>query len=751
MTGSLFTFFVKCDPVTFRGWSRVVPVVLAALMLGAVVSLSGQGTPAADPASLRYRILVAEDARAVDPADLAPILEGLGSPDPRITQIAVRALGRLERSEFVPQLRRALAHSDSAVRAEAANALGQVAAGHSDEVQRALRERLTIETQSDVLGAIYETIGRLPFKSAEERRAVEPVLAQALGRAASTVKARLGAAKGLGSLVRGARGSSFAMSGPTIAVLQHAVVAVNGPGGTEDEGRVRRAALTALNASGVVDDTYNRAMTDVDPQVRRLAIAGVAGAAGAAVRGTLVAKGLVDQDPMVRYEAVRVHGRSMAATDCAVQIAAAQDANPHVALLAIDNLATACPGESKATKALEAIAFVTPTARLAGRPLSSKGAPPEPPASSAPLRRVALGLSGANWQRPSHAIVSLVRRDPGAADWRSHLDGLTRHHAWQVRMYAARAAEFVKDAGGEGDATSTRAALLELFAADTDANVREVAIGGLARARGHRADAVYIKALEKPDAQVVIAACRALAGTSDRGAAAAALLGGLKTITAKHEDTSRDARSAILERLGEVATPAHAEALKPYLSDFDPKIAALAAELLTKLAGQPHVALTTRITPLPLPSAATVRSLPQLMRVTMAGGRTFDVRLFVDDAPVTIWRIVRLARIGYYNGLTFHRIVPNFVIQGGSPGANEFIGDGPFVRDETGLRSNTRGTIGVSTRGRDTGDAQFYINTVDSPRLDHDYPVFGEVIKGMDVVDLIVEGDLIRSIEFLAK
>ena len=132
----------------------------------------------------------------------------------------------------------------------------------------------------------------------------------------------------------------------------------------------------------------------------------------------------------------------------------------------------------------------------------------------------------------------------------------------------------------------------------------------------------------------------------------------------------------------------------------------------------------------------------------MASGRAIDVRLFVDETPVTVWRIVRLARAGYYNGLTFHRIVPNFVIQGGSPGANEFVGDGPFMRDETGLRSNTRGTIGVSTRGRDTGDAQFYINTVDNPRLDHQYPVFGEIVRGLDAVDLIVEGDVIRNIEF---
>jgi len=698
--------------------------VLAGVFAVWLAPVAGQSTTANGTASLRYRMLVAEDARAVTPTDLAPLFDGLASPDPHTVQIAVRALGRIERSEFVPHLRRALGDADSGVRAEAANALGQMATGQSDEVQRALRERLTVERDASVLGTIYETLGRLPYAAADQRLAVESVLTQAFGADASSATVRLGAAKGLEALIRGARGTGFVMSAPTVAILRRQVVAANEPGGSEADARIRRVALTALNATTQVDDTYTRAMLDIDPQVRRLAIAGVAGEAGASVRGAMVAKGLGDRDPMVRYEALRVHGRSLAVTDCAAQIAAIEDANPHVALLAIDQLATVCTGTPEATRALEAIAFM------------------KPPASP---RHPVLDQPAGDWRRPSHAIVSLVRRDPGAADWRSILERLAQHRVWQVRMYAARAAEFVKDASAGEEARSARPSLLEVFAADADANVREAAVAGLARVRGHRADAVYIKALDRPDAQVVIAACRALGGTANRGIAAEALLRGMQAITSQHQDTSRDARAAILERLRDVAD---AEALKPYLSDFDPKIAALTAEVLTKLTGRPHQASTTNITPLPLPSAATLRSLPPMMRVTMASGRAFDVRLFVDETPVTVWRIVRLARAGYYNGLTFHRIVPNFVIQGGSPGANEFVGDGPFMRDETGLRSNTRGTIGVSTRGRDTGDAQFYINTVDNPRLDHQYPVFGEIVRGLDAVDLIVEGDVIRNIEF---
>ena len=130
----------------------------------------------------------------------------------------------------------------------------------------------------------------------------------------------------------------------------------------------------------------------------------------------------------------------------------------------------------------------------------------------------------------------------------------------------------------------------------------------------------------------------------------------------------------------------------------------------------------------------------------MASGSRFTIRLYPFDAPTNVARFVRMARSGWFNGLTFHRVVPNFVVQGGSPGANEYVGDGPFTRDELGLRSNLRGTVGLSTRGRDTGDGQVYLNLVDNIRLDHDYTVWGEVIDGMEVVDALLEGAVIERI-----
>ena len=132
----------------------------------------------------------------------------------------------------------------------------------------------------------------------------------------------------------------------------------------------------------------------------------------------------------------------------------------------------------------------------------------------------------------------------------------------------------------------------------------------------------------------------------------------------------------------------------------------------------------------------------------MAGGRTFTLQFETGQAPLTRTRFVRLARNQYYDGLTFHRVVANAFIQGGSPGANEYAGDRLYMRDEVGLEMHTRGSVGISTRGRDTGDAQIFINLVDNPFLDYEYTVFARVCgDGMDTVDRIQEGDRIERIQ----
>ena len=186
------------------------------------------------------------------------------------------------------------------------------------------------------------------------------------------------------------------------------------------------------------------------------------------------------------------------------------------------------------------------------------------------------------------------------------------------------------------------------------------------------------------------------------------------------------------------------------LRDFDVKVAAAAAAVMSGWSGQPHAIdpqpLLFESLPLPSELKLTGENVAVLL---MESGREIAIQLDPVTAPVTSVRFLRLAKNNYFDGLTFHRIVSNFIVQGGSPGANEYMGDGPYLRDEISPISHDRGTVGVSTRGRDTGDAQFFINLVDNPRLDFDYTVFGRVHpRHLELVDGILEGDRIKDVWF---
>jgi peptidylprolyl isomerase len=113
-----------------------------------------------------------------------------------------------------------------------------------------------------------------------------------------------------------------------------------------------------------------------------------------------------------------------------------------------------------------------------------------------------------------------------------------------------------------------------------------------------------------------------------------------------------------------------------------------------------------------------------------------------DDMPITAGNFEALARQGFYNGTIFHRVIDNFMIQGGDPTGTGRGGPGYTIPDEfADIHSNLRGTIAMANAGPNTGGSQFFINLVDNQRLDPKHPVFGEVIDGMDVVDSIGKVD----------
>ena len=114
------------------------------------------------------------------------------------------------------------------------------------------------------------------------------------------------------------------------------------------------------------------------------------------------------------------------------------------------------------------------------------------------------------------------------------------------------------------------------------------------------------------------------------------------------------------------------------------------------------------------------------------------IELFEKEMPVTAGNFRKLVESGFYDGIIFHRVIKDFMIQGGDPTGTGSGGPGYSIKDEFGKNNkNNRGTISMANAGPNTGGSQFFINLVDNNYLDKKHPVFGKVIAGMEVVDSI--------------
>ena len=129
---------------------------------------------------------------------------------------------------------------------------------------------------------------------------------------------------------------------------------------------------------------------------------------------------------------------------------------------------------------------------------------------------------------------------------------------------------------------------------------------------------------------------------------------------------------------------------------------------------------------------------------------TMKVRFYEKDAPNTVANFVKLAKSGFYDGLTFHRVIPDFVIQGGCPRGDGTGGPGYTIKCELdgGNQYHDRGVLSMAHAGRDTGGSQFFIchNRENTQHLDRHHTCFGRVYEGLEVIDKIRQGDKILKI-----
>ncbi|MCP3979778.1 MAG: hypothetical protein GY716_10690 [bacterium] len=448
---------------------------------------------------------------------------------------------------------------------------------------------------------------------------------------------------------------------------------------------VREAAVYVFSRYGdqrIAIELLDR-LTDDAEWVRLFAIRGL-GQAGYVRAAPRIAAALADESSRVRVEAVSALDR----LDRPDLLPATRDADPsfHVRAALADALGGAAGAGDEAR--LEA---------LAADPSSSVRAA---------------------------AIEALARRRKAA--YRDELARLLRDDSWTVRAAAARATASLDEHDAE---------LFDLAFADADTRVRTAALGALEARDG--VDSAIQVAIASDDLAVRGSAV-ALAAQLDAAAR-------LPLFERAYDDSPGESWIEIRESIVDaLEDETEAEALLRRIAEDDtaPSVRSRAALVLRKRGLDvpqpgPRKVERSRFLREPLDGSSLV--------VLETSKGTIEIRVFADRAPVHAASFVDLVRSGFYDGLIWHRVVPNFVIQGGDPRGDGWGSHGETLRDEINRARYGRGAVGMPKAGKDTGGCQIFITHVPTPHLDGNYTIFGQVTAGLDVVDEIEVGDRIVS------
>jgi cyclophilin family peptidyl-prolyl cis-trans isomerase/HEAT repeat protein len=672
--------------------SWLAPGALLLILAGTAAPLAGQDANIEVLASL----LLAEDARRFDEALFR---NALAQPDSSIRSAGAMSLGRLRDPRGLPLLLPLLLDPDSTVQVAALFAVGHL--GDSSAVPRLID------------------------------RARDPApLSGSAALELITAVAKLGGSQAPGFLSRVMEGGVFGGRDDAIYLARRAaleswrlgsrapVEALLGLVGDRRE-ETRYAAVYSLGRVGarVAGPRLLDALADRDaPAVRAAAAraltqayADSAGLRADAVTDLLL-RGVSDPDAGVRIQALRSLATFHLARTISKVLPLLDDPGNNVQVQAAQTLAD-LPGS-------EAVAELS---RIAG---GTRG-------SFARRREAFLALG----RLDSAAYAALAPRYEASADWRERAAAAT---GW-ARYGGSDLARFLGDrdarvvaaallAWGERaeGADSTYVAACRRSLSHADAAVRSVAADGVARA----ADPTDIPAL------VTAYGRAAMDSVPD---AALSALGGLSAIRGA---SPQAARRIDREALADLSPPQDyvvrrwAEAHWPAAADAW---------------GSAYPIATGR-------TLEDYRDIARRYLVGLGPGRYPRVRMEVDqlgavelelfgpEAPLTVANFLRLAERRFFDGVRFHRVVPNFVVQAGDPRGDGWGGPGGAIRDEINRRRYVGYVLGMALSGPETGGSQWFITLSQQPHLDGGYTVFGQVTDGVSVLLRITQGDLIRSI-----
>ena len=338
------------------------------------------------------------------------------------------------------------------------------------------------------------------------------------------------------------------------------------------------------------------------------------------------------------------------------------------------------------------------------------------------------------------ALRSLAAFDP--ENFVTVLSGLDPDSHWSVRAALATILGTLP--------LETGLPRLEALLTDTDQRVIPFVLASFVKLKAPKTVAILLDRLKADDAIVRAAAATGL-GTLKPANGVQALADAYRL---GEKDSTYAARTAALAAIAQYDAAAATPVLKSAFADKDWAVRLRAVMLLKGLDPAAAVDADTEIRPAPTTVAPEVYSAARLVHPPMAtqvyletDRGMIQLEMTVLDAPLTVENFIALARKGFFNGLSVHRVVADFVMQDGDPRGDGEGTPGYTIRDELNERPYVRGTVGMALDPwPDTGGSQYFITHSPQPHLDARYTVFGRVIAGMDVVDKIQQWDVIRQV-----
>jgi cyclophilin family peptidyl-prolyl cis-trans isomerase/HEAT repeat protein len=731
---------------------RVLPVCAVVLFSAISVVPQSRTTKLQNPTSgdpvskiLLLRIVRAEDERRWD-NDLRSLFSARNAA---VRTRAALAAGRIGNEDAVSDLIRLLSHDDeSSVRAMAAFALGEI---ESASAAKALLDELSpARAQGEVRARIMEALGKiaaaLPATDPQKRSSGAAILSMLNFEYQFRTKPdRQIVLLGLTAVLR----ANPESSGKVVAEF------LDSP-----DPRIRADAANTLARLKLKDgnDELRKLLTsDPDPVVRANA-ARVLGAAEDKTAFEALLEGAEnDKDLRVRVSAIRALA-SLKDSRATVPLAERGDKLLFAANLA-RNARHSADAAAYPAQANELLEIAATLGRIRQNSNDSN--------VKTWLRKVRdLLVSGA-----PEVEIALARIDPG--DYLDQLGSgtsgkravqealLTNWHGASALAQGLGEIASLPDSNKENKSLRTRAedllaAMLDYRNSGININTlvavhSEYAIQDVLRAYGafkpKDLPEVLRKQLKESDVIVRGTAADLLGELPPDETNTRALIDALPVALA--DRALNDAALSILDALAKQKSAKANDAIKTALDSDDYLVRRRAVTLLkTNGAGDfsSRISIVRTLNTTADYERALARIGKRFNAVVRTSKGSFTVALLTDHAPLNVDNFIQLAKRGYFGGITIHRVVPNFVIQDGDPRGDGNGGPGYQIRCEINEVPYNRAAVGMALSGKDTGGSQWFVTHSPQPHLDGGYTVFGNVVAGMDIVDAIARGDVIRSI-----